>query len=158
MEEVDVLKFKCADGNPVGREKIMKEIKEYSNMGYTVFIGTDSMLRSDSCMMATVIALHAAHGKIAKYFFAKERTRVYKKSEINQRMIEETKRSIDVALEIKSFIPQCEIEIHADVNSNEEYLSHVALKSISGWVHACGFDLKCKPAGWASSIADWHTK
>jgi len=51
---------------------------------------------------------------------------------------------------------QIEMEVHADINSEEDYQSNAVLKDAMGYVLGMGYTFKAKPFAFASSsCADW---
>jgi predicted RNase H-related nuclease YkuK (DUF458 family) len=72
---------------------------------------------------------------------------------VNERMVFEVSKSIEVAQEIALLLDVYEIplEIHADINPNPKHDSNKALQSAVGYILGMGFDFKIKPDAWAAS-------
>ena len=72
---------------------------------------------------------------------------------IQERMLKEVQMSIDVGYHIIDLIElyEIELEIHADVNPNPRWASHVALKDAIGYITGMGFTYKIKPFAYAAS-------
>jgi predicted RNase H-related nuclease YkuK (DUF458 family) len=74
---------------------------------------------------------------------------------VNERMVFEVGKSIEVATEIAELLDVYEIplEIHADINPNPKHDSNKALQSAVGYILGMGYDFKIKPEAWAASTA-----
>ena len=74
-------------------------------------------------------------------------------------LLKETSDSIEIAMNIRNIISNANIEIHADVNSENNHNSNKYKNMVSGYITGCGFSVKVKPESFvASSIADNHTR
>ena len=161
-------------------EYLEKLIKEELNKGHTikVAVGTDSQKRGSGYKFATVILLmkelHMGFDKNGKEIVKglgamvvganfweqmKASTNAKKHREIevlNQRMLLEVSKSIEVAYEIKPILDElgAKLEIHVDINPNfNKGLSNTALKEAIGYIMGMGYDYKIKPEAWAASSA-----
>lgn len=89
----------------------------------------------------------------------KASTRAKKHREIevlNQRMLLEVSKSIEVAYEIAPLLELygIKLEIHADINPDPNAgLSNGALADAVGYILGMGYDFKVKPDAWAASTA-----
>jgi predicted RNase H-related nuclease YkuK (DUF458 family) len=74
---------------------------------------------------------------------------------VNERMVFEVSKSIEVATEIAELLDLYEIplEIHADINPDPKYDSNKALQSAVGYILGMGYEFKVKPDAWAASTA-----
>jgi predicted RNase H-related nuclease YkuK (DUF458 family) len=74
---------------------------------------------------------------------------------VNERMVYEVGKSIEVAYEIAPLLDLYEIplEIHADINPNPMYESNKALQQAIGYILGMGYQFKIKPDAWAASNA-----
>jgi len=75
---------------------------------------------------------------------------------LNQRMLLEVTKSIEVAYEIQPLLDLygIKLEIHADINPDiEKGLSAGALNEAVGYILGMGYDFKVKPDAWAASNA-----
>ena len=72
---------------------------------------------------------------------------------VNERMVFEVGKSIEVATQIAELLDLYEIplEIHADINPNPKHESNKALQSAVGYILGMGYEFKIKPEAWASS-------
>jgi predicted RNase H-related nuclease YkuK (DUF458 family) len=89
----------------------------------------------------------------------KASTRAKKHREIevlNQRMILEVSKSIEVACELEPLLDLygIKLEIHADINPDiDRGLSAGALAEAVGYIRGMDYDFKVKPDAWAASKA-----
>jgi predicted RNase H-related nuclease YkuK (DUF458 family) len=72
---------------------------------------------------------------------------------VNERMVFEVGKSIEVASQVAELLDLYEIplEIHADINPNPKWESNKALQSAVGYILGMGYEFKIKPEAWASS-------
>lgn len=72
---------------------------------------------------------------------------------VNERMIYEVGKSIEVAYEIAPLLDLYEIklEVHADINPDPMHESNKALQQAVGYILGMGYDFKVKPDAMASS-------
>lgn len=76
---------------------------------------------------------------------------------VNERMVFEVGKSVEVAYEIAELLDVYEIplEIHADINPNPSHESNKALQQAIGYILGMGYSFKVKPeASAASTCAD----
>jgi predicted RNase H-related nuclease YkuK (DUF458 family) len=144
-------------------EKIFDE--ELAN-GYKlrVCIGTDSQkITKGKYNFATVVLITTTEnlggdtivgrGGIIVY---KEFTNTFKtmnKELVNERMVYEVGKSVEVAYEVAPLLDLYEIplEIHADINPNPIHESNKALQSAVGYILGMGYEFKVKPDAQAAS-------
>lgn len=161
-------------------EYLEKLFDEELAKGYNlkVAIGTDSQKRGKGYNFATVILImteeclgHEKDGSeimkgrgamiIASTFWeeikASTKAKRHREIEIlNQRMLLEVTKSIEVAYEIKPLLDLygIKLEIHADINPDiDKGLSNAALSEAVGYILGMGYDFKIKPDAWAASKA-----
>ena len=77
--------------------QITEEIVEYAKKGCTLYVGADSMMLSDTCIFAVVIALHDRDEKIAKYFYRKIKREEIKYKDIKLKILEEVNLAVNTA-------------------------------------------------------------
>jgi uncharacterized protein len=146
-------------GNEYSEEFITKEVNDYVSVGGKIYVGADSMLLSNSCNFAAVIAMHDRGNNIAKYYFKrfKEKSKNYKVLQV--KILEEVMLAIQTAQHVVSICPDAKIELHIDIGSTKKNETSKMVNLVKGWVLGTGFKYKIKPHSWASSsLADWHTK
>lgn len=130
------------------RAAIIREHSEGHRL--KVCIGSDSEVRGKHIDFASVIVF-LREGKGAFMFINK--SRITRKMSIKERMIEEVSMSIQVAYELCSLFDEydIELEVHADINTDPQFKSNVALKEAMGYILGMGFQFKAKPDSFASS-------
>ncbi len=115
-----------------------------------VCIGTDSQVKGKVVEFATVIVfLREKRGGfmfISNYKFEKTMS-------IKERMILEVSQSVQVAYSLCDLLDlyQVELEVHADINTDPNFQSNVALREAMGYILGMGFVFKAKPHAFASS-------
>ncbi len=74
---------------------------------------------------------------------------------VNERMVFEVGKSVEIAYEIAPLLDLYEIplEIHADINPDPLHDSNKALQSAVGYILGMGYSFKVKPDAWAASSA-----
>ncbi len=122
-----------------------------------VCVGTDSQRSGKGFKFATVVLVivEGNGGMIIGATYLDDTLPRGKKG-INQRMLKEVAKSIEVAYEINDLLELYEIplEIHADINPDpEKGESNVALNEAIGYILGMGYGFKVKPAAWAASTA-----
>lgn len=150
--------WKDADGKIVLNSFVIEEIKDYTSLGGTVYVGTDSMLHSHKCNFTAVIAFHNREHDIARYYYRniKKPSRSYR--DLQKKILEEVELAIKTAQFVTEVCPDSDVQVHVDVGTKKKNETSKFLSIIQGWVTGTGYDLKVKPESWASSIADSHTK
>ena len=68
-------------------------------------------------------------------------------------MLNEVNKSVEIAYAICSILEMydVEMEVHADINTDPEFKSNVALKDAMGYILGMGYTFKAKPYAFASS-------
>ena len=144
-----------------------KLIEQELAKGFTlkVSIGTDSQkAEKGTYKFATVILISTSQdlggiivgrgGMIisSTYYHGFKQTN---KELVNERMVFEVGKSIEVAYELAPLLDLYEIplEIHADINPNPEHESNKALQQAIGYILGMGYQFKVKPEAWAASSA-----
>src|SRR6266496_172863 len=115
-----------------------------------VCIGTDSQVKGKITEFATVIVF-IRKGKGGFMYIHNEITK--QKMSIKQRMLMEVNKSIEVAYALCNVFSRfsVDMEVHADINTNPNFKSNVALKEAMGYIMGMGFVFKAKPHAFASS-------
>lgn len=144
-----------------------KILQEELDKGYTlkVSIGTDSQkVSKGEYKFATVILISTSEdlggvvvgrgGMIISttFFYTFKNT---DKELVNERMVFEVGKSIEIAYEIAPLLDLYEIplEIHADINPDPAHDSNKALQQAVGYILGMGYEFKIKPNAWAASTA-----
>ena len=147
-------------GTVVEYGQIVAFIKEHSRNNGSVFIGTDSFLKNDSCIFSTAICLHGADGQRGGRYFIKRNKIKDSNIPLVARMTEEVHRSVETGMKLVEQGVRVKIEIHIDVSApNAAAATSKYSDMLTGYAKGAGFDAKVKPNSWASSaIADKHSK
>lgn len=164
---------KVIEGNIVDYLEKLFDEQLAKNYNLKVSIGTDSQkITKTLYKFATVILITSTedlgggviwgrggmiisatynHDFMKKEVEAKNRD----KELVNERMVFEVGKSIEVATQIAQLLDLYEIkmEIHADINPDPKHESNKALQSAVGYILGMGYDFKIKPDAWAASTA-----
>ena len=127
-----------------------------------IMVSTDSQCHGRHTCFATIVALYDSgdgeHGHGAHVISRTWKGRRYKKSEIFDRMMDETMASIDVAKLMRDsgiFVRYVDI----DISPEEEAGSNVAFSAAKGWVESKGFECRCKtPCPLSTTMADYKAR
>ena|SRR5690625_391615 len=134
------------------KEKVREAIEREVDQGFRlkVCIGTDSQVKGGQTEFATVIVfVREKHGGFM--FIHNEKTG--QRYSIKERMLVEVAKSIEIAYDLCDLFDQYEVEmeVHADINTDPNFKSNVALKDAMGYILGMGFAFKAKPDAFASS-------
>lgn len=115
-----------------------------------VCIGSDSQIKGKIIEYATVIVF--LREKKGGFMFVSTESKKQNIG-IKERMISEVARSVQVAYSLCDLLDlyDVELEVHADINTDPEFPSNVALKEAMGYILGMGFIFKAKPNAFASS-------
>jgi len=133
-------------------DAIIRETK--AGFKLKICIGTDSQVLQNYTEFASVIVV-LREGKGGFMFIENSKSTI--KMSLKERMITEVSRSVDIAYQLCSMIEKYNLalEVHADINTEPEFKSNVALKEAMGYILGMGFVFKAKPEAFASSnVAD----
>ncbi len=133
-------------------DAIIRETK--AGFKLKICIGTDSQVLQNYTEFASVIVV-LREGKGGFMFIENSKSTI--KMSLKERMITEVGRSVDIAYQLCSMIEKYNLalEVHADINTEPEFKSNVALKEAMGYILGMGFVFKAKPEAFASSnVAD----
>jgi predicted RNase H-related nuclease YkuK (DUF458 family) len=141
------------EGEPLERD-ILVEVEEAlkAELGsrIKVCIGTDSQVKGEFTDFATAIVFlrEGRGGFVFVRKYASER-----KFTIKERMIQEVSDSVQLAYDICPILDKyhTELEVHADINTDPNFKSNVALKEAMGYILGMGYTFKAKPEAFAST-------
>ncbi len=133
-------------------EEVEKAIEREYALGnkLKVCIGTDSQVKGTQIDFATVIVfLREQKGG----FMFIQQEKITKKMGIKERMLNEVQRSIETAYSLCDLLDlyDVDLEVHADINTNPNFKSNLALHEAMGYILSMGFVFKAKPEAFASS-------
>ena len=134
------------------KEEVRQAIIRETAKGFhlKVCIGTDSQVKGIDTEFATVIVfLREGHGGFM--FIHNEKT--HDAYSIKERMLIEVAKSIEIAYELCDLFTEYDVdmEVHADINTNPQFKSNLALREAMGYILGMGFAFKAKPEAFASS-------
>lgn len=128
-----------------------------------VSVGTDSQRNGRGYKFATVILITVREnlgggvsvGRGGKIISATYNINTFSKDKegVNERMMIEVGKSIEVAYEIGPILEKhgVKMEIHADINPDPRWESNKALSNAVGYILGMGYEFKIKPESWAAS-------
>jgi predicted RNase H-related nuclease YkuK (DUF458 family) len=140
---------------------IIRYIRGLPTSAYKIIIGSDSMVKNDTCFI-TAIVVHRL-GKGARYYYHKKIQRKIKS--LRQKIFYETALSLEVGGMVHKYfadfgfddVDELDVEIHIDVSVHGETKN--LIREVVGMVTGSGFTAKIKPEAYgASTVADKHTK
>jgi len=143
--------------NEYSFEQLANELRRYDKEGYSFYIGSDSHVFLNKICLVTCICAHKFGGGGSKIFYTKENhdTTTYKT--IRARILLETYKSLETALEIDDFV-KSPIEIHLDVGTTKRSKTAAYSSELVSMVLAQGYTCEVKPNSWAAYMADKKTK
>ncbi len=115
-----------------------------------VCIGSDSQVYGSVTDFATVIVfLREKKGGFMYIHQSKSK----QKMSLKERMLIEVSKSIGIAYDLCDLFDKYDVdmEVHADINTNPQFESNVALREAMGYILGMGFVFKAKPDAFASS-------
>ncbi|MPT31130.1 MAG: hypothetical protein E2600_05560 [Chryseobacterium sp.] len=129
-------------------EAIIRELANGHRL--KVCVGSDSHVYGDTISYATAVVV-IREGKGAFTFIRKQRE--FQTISIKERMLNEVNKSVEIAYAICSILEMydVEMEVHADINTDPDFKSNVALKDAMGYILGMGYTFKAKPFAFASS-------
>lgn len=134
------------------KESVEKAIIREITAGHRlkVCIGSDSQVKGKITDFATVIVF--LREKKGGFMFISNSSSTQIMS-LKERMILEVARSVEVAYGLCDLLDQheVELEVHADINTDPNFKSNIALKEAMGYILGMGFVFKAKPEAFASS-------
>ncbi len=134
------------------REAVEKTIltEKQFNHRLKVCIGTDSQIKGIDIDFASVIVF--LREKKGGFMFIQNST-LKRSMSLRERMIIEVSRSVEIAYELFELLDRYDVdlEVHADINTDPQFESNIALKEAMGYIKSMGFALKMKPDAFASS-------
>ena len=132
---------------------------------FQIVVGTDSQNFNDTKMVTVIAAYKEGHGGI--FFYDVER--INRITNVKQKLNTETSRSLEIMMQLagelegegkyRKMREDTLLSIHVDAGWSDKGKTKELIPGLIGWIHACGFEAKCKPDSYAaSSIADKISK
>jgi uncharacterized protein len=147
--------WKKLNGESIGDnllQKVEETILYERSQGHRlkICIGSDSVQKNEKIEYATVIVF-LREGKGGFMFIQKELQ--IQRIGLKERMINEVSKSVATAYELCPILEKynVELEVHADINTDPNFKSNVALKEAMGYILGMGYQFKAKPHAFASS-------
>jgi len=134
------------------KEAVEQTVQREIEQGYRLklCIGTDSQVRGAVTEFATVIVF--LREKRGGFMYINQRKSMIP-MKIRERMITEVGYSVEIAYQLCDILDayDIELEVHADINTDPQFPSNVALREAMGYIKSMGFVFKAKPNAFASS-------
>ena len=127
-------------------------IREASALGQAVHIGTDSLQTGRFTQFCTVVAV-LTPGKGGRAAYSREV--VPRIKSLRERLLKETWKSVDLAMQITGIVPG-DLTVHIDANPVETHASSAYVQELVGLVVGQGFEAWIKPQAWAASHCADH--
>ncbi len=119
----------------------------------SIYVGCDSKQFQTYTLFVTVIVVHIDSCRGAKIFSEIVKSR--KIESLRERLLKEVDYAVYAALNIIDVIGNRHLEIHLDINPNENHKSNMVVKEAIGYVVAQGLKPVLKPNSIAAfSVAD----
>jgi predicted RNase H-related nuclease YkuK (DUF458 family) len=115
-----------------------------------ICVGTDSQQHSQHTEFASVVVLYKV-GQGGSMLM--RRFRETRQMTLRERLMHEVALSIDIAWQLLEPLQNlgATVEIHADINEDPRFPSHIAYQEARGYVRGMGLTFKAKPDAFASS-------
>lgn len=134
------------------QDAIKNIIEEETAKGHElrICIGSDSQVRNGAITFATVIVF-LRKGKGGFMLISSDV--INRTMTLKERMLYEVTLSVGVAYDISDLLASYKVplEIHADINTDVNFKSNIALKEAMGYIMGMGYEFKAKPHAFASS-------
>lgn len=148
----------------------ISEIRNYlAHTKGRIYIGCDSVinrrfnLKTQSyekwARFAVVLVVHINNSQGCKIFSYAESERVFdtKMNKPTQRLMTEAYKSVDCFMALSHILENREVEIHLDLNSDEQHASNAIAKQAIGYVKGMtNLEAAIKPNAWAGSSSADH--
>lgn len=155
MKQTKIKRWRRFNGEPLKlsiKDTVRDTIKKEHELGNSikVYIGTDSQKHGETTEFATVIVF--LRERRGGFMYLHNERKKFKMS-IKERMLAEVALSIEVAYELCDILDEFDVdlEIHADINTNPQFKSNIALHEAMGYILSMGFAFKAKPEAFAST-------
>ncbi len=149
------MKWRKFNGNPINRPIIdeVRDILEREKAAgnkLKVCIGSDSQVYGKVIEFGTVIVF-LREGRGGFMLIANESNT--QRMSLKERLLYEVSRSIEIAYALCDMLDEfaIDLEVHADINTNPNFKSNMALHEAMGYILSMGFVFKAKPDSFASS-------
>ena len=155
MKDISHLRWRRLNGDRIEepiKERVENILRHEQSIGnkIKVCIGTDSQRKGNFTEFATVIVFLREKKGGFMLISNFQRPNI---ASLKERMILEVSKSVEVAYHLCDLFDAfgVELEVHADINTDPHFKSHLALKEAMGYILGMGFGFKAKPDAFASS-------
>ena len=140
-------------------EQLSNFLNSTINKDTDIYIGSDSQEVGNYLIVAAVVVIHENNNG-AKFFYCREKLNRKKFKSLQQRLLYETQKAIEVAISLTEVSEKCrKFSVHIDINSDEKFKSGKFATQAKSYVTSQGFSCEIKPNAWASScVADRMTR
>ncbi len=116
-----------------------------------VCIGTDSQVYSGTHVEFATVIVFLREKRGGFMFIQNDRSN--QTYSLKERMLVEVAKSIETAYDLCELFNRYDVdmEVHADINTNPQFKSNIALSEAMGYILGMGFAFKAKPEAFASS-------
>lgn len=136
------------------------EIRQYiltTTESSSIYVGCDSRVVGHSTIFVSVIVIHINSSNGCKIFYQKDK--INRNMTLRERLMKEVDYAVLTALSIIDVIGNRKLEVHLDINPNENYKSNIIVKEAVGYVLAQGLKPVLKPFSIAAyCVADYIVK
>lgn len=143
-------RWKTLGGQPV--EDVVAFVREATQGGQVVHVGTDSLQAGKRAQFCTVIAI-LTPGKGGRAIYRREVTDRF--GSLRERLFREVWLSVEVAMDLSKVV-RGDLTVHIDANPVEKYASSRWVQELVGLVVSQGFAVRIKPDAWAASALADH--
>lgn len=144
------MRWKTLSEEPV--DDIFAFIRQAAAAGQAVHIGTDSLQAGKLTQFCTIVAV-LTPGKGGRAAYCREL--VPRIKSLRERLLKETWKSVDLAIQLTDFIPG-DLTVHIDANPIETHKSSAYVQELVGLVVGQGFKAEIKPKAWAATVVADH--
>lgn len=155
-QNIQIKRWRKLDGTKIEipiKQAVKNIIIREHNLGHKlkVCIGSDSQVKGSIIDFATVIVF--LREKKGGFMLINSSNMDNNQMSLKERMILEVANSIEIAYHLCDLFDEydVELEVHADINTDPNFKSNVALKEAMGYILGMGFAFKAKPNAFASS-------
>jgi predicted RNase H-related nuclease YkuK (DUF458 family) len=145
-------KWKTLTGEPI--KDIVQFVSASTQHGQIVHVGTDSLQTGRYTQFVTVIVILSPRtdgvGHGGRVFYTREV--VPRIPQLRERLMKEVWKSVELAMKL----PNNDLTVHIDANSDAKHMSSKYLQELVGLVVGCGFKALWKPDSWAATHCADH--
>eukprot|EP00939_MAST-03C_sp_MAST-3C-sp1_P000285 g285.t1 len=147
-----IRKFQSAGGSFVV-EDLAAYVKQWckSNPLGTIHVGCDSKERKNQIIYATAVVMRIPRQGGHIVFSKRQQPKNAQFSNTFERLNAEVRQAVHTAQALLSVVDPSRVEVHVDLSSSHEHLSHRLHAMATGWIAGVGLTPAAKPEAWAAS-------